>query len=112
MTTRIDRVFTAGTELTHIYDFGTSSETLVKAVDMRQGKKLTSRPVYLMVRNTMPEIECMECDQPAKGLCYQCVIEDETSGLLCAKHVKPHPKSTTNTPTTGRQLTSYGHVRL
>ena len=92
MTTRIASAFTVGTELTHIYDFGTSSETLVKAVDVRKGKPLTARPIYLMVRNRLPEMECMECDQPAKELCMQCVIEDETSGLLCAKHLKPHLK--------------------
>ena len=92
MTTRIDRVFTVGAEVTHIYDFGTSSETLVKAVDVRDGKKLIARPVYLMVRNSLPETQCMECDQPAKGLCMQCVIDEQTSGLLCAKHFKPHLK--------------------
>lgn len=92
MSTRIDRVFTTGTEVTHIYDFGSSSETLVKAVDVREGKKLTSRPVYLMVRNNMPQADCTECDQPAKGLCMQCVIEDQTSGQFCAKHLKAHLK--------------------
>lgn len=91
MATRIDRVFMIGTEVTHIYDFGSSSETLVKAVDTRQGKALTSRPVYLMARNGMPETECMECDEPAKWLCSQCMMEGEDSGLLCAKHLKTHP---------------------
>jgi hypothetical protein len=91
MTTRIDRAFDVGTELTHIYDFGTSSETLVKAVDVRQGKPLTARPVYLMVRNTMPVVECTECDQTAQWLCMECVIETEESGLLCEKHFKKHP---------------------
>jgi hypothetical protein len=44
-----------------------------------------------MVRNGMPETECMECDEPAKWLCSQCMMEGEDSGLLCAKHLKTHP---------------------
>jgi hypothetical protein len=91
MKTRIDRVFASGTELTHIYDFGTSSETLIKGIDGRTGKALTARPVYLMARNEPPQIECMECGQPAKWLCDQCTIEGEGSGLLCDAHVKAHP---------------------
>src|ERR1700733_3143600 len=47
METRIDRVFTPGTEILHIYDFGTSSKTLVKGIDFREGKALTSHPVAL-----------------------------------------------------------------
>jgi hypothetical protein len=91
MKPRIDRVFTAGTELTHIYDFGTSSETLIKGIDVRKGKALTARPVYLMVRNDPPQSECVECGEPAKWLCDQCIMEDEESGLLCDEHVKTHP---------------------
>ena len=51
MSRQIQRVFTPGLELTHIYDFGTSSETLVKVVEVREGKLLTSHPIVLMARN-------------------------------------------------------------
>jgi len=36
----IDRILEPGVVLTHIYDFGTSSETLVKLVDTRAGQPL------------------------------------------------------------------------
>jgi hypothetical protein len=75
MSHKIERVFKPGVELTHIYDFGTSSETLVKAVDIRAGRPLTKHPVYLMARNNMPEALCAECGEPAGWLCMECLIE-------------------------------------
>ncbi|MBU0702317.1 MAG: hypothetical protein KKC18_00425, partial [Chloroflexi bacterium] len=35
---RVEQIFRPGLELVHIYDFGTSSETLIKVVDLRKGK--------------------------------------------------------------------------
>lgn len=88
---RIQDVFELGNELTHIYDFGTSSETLIKAVDVREGKSVTSHPITLLVRNVMPESECLECKQPAAWLCMECLIEENEWGTLCDKHAKTHP---------------------
>ncbi len=91
MTRRADRVFAPGLVLTHIYDFGTSSETLIKVVDVRQGKPLTSHPIFLMARNDQPQLPCMECDQPASWLCFECMYELDEPGTLCDRHVKSHP---------------------
>jgi hypothetical protein len=88
---KIDKVFGPGVQLTHIYDFGTSSETLIKFVSARQGKPTTSRPIALMMRNVMPECECIECKQPAAWLCMECLIEEDKWGALCDKHAKTHP---------------------
>ena len=89
--TKVAQAFGRGMELTHIYDFGTSSETMVKPVAVREGKPLTRHPIYLMARNDIPEIQCMECEQPAKWLCMECQIEHDQSGMLCDKHAKNHP---------------------
>ena len=89
--TRADRVFEPQVQLTHIYDFGTSSETLVKVVAVREGKPTTSRPIALMARNLPPEALCMECEQPASWLCVECTYDEERSGLLCDEHVRDHP---------------------
>lgn len=91
MTQRIGQVFAAGMELTHIYDFGTSSQTLIKAVATRDGKPITPHPVALMARNNMPEAWCIECEQPAARLCMECLIEDDEVGTLCDEHAKAHP---------------------
>jgi hypothetical protein len=89
--TRIDKVFRPGIELTHIYDFGTSSETLIKAVGMRRGRPLTSHPIFLMGRNNPPEASCAECGQPAAWLCLECMYENDEPGLLCSQHAEVHP---------------------
>lgn len=85
------RIFSPGVELTHIYDFGTSSETLIKLVDVRQGKPLTRHPIFLMARNKMPEIACAECGQPATHYCVECLIENGEFTGLCDKHAAEHP---------------------
>jgi hypothetical protein len=90
MSRRIQDVFEPGAELTHIYDFGTSSESLIKAVEVREGKPVTSHPITLQVRNVMPESECIECGQPAAWLCVEC-LEEAIWGALCDKHAKAHP---------------------
>jgi hypothetical protein len=87
---RANELFQPGTELTHIYDFGTSSETRIKVAEVREGKPMTSRPIALLARNLMPEADCIECRQPAARLCMECLIEDEVWGTLCDAHVQKH----------------------
>lgn len=91
MSRKIEQVFQVGTELTHIYDFGTSSITLVKAVDVRQGQPLSKHPIYLMARNEMPEAVCAECGQPATRWCPECLIEEGQWVTLCEAHAAEHP---------------------
>jgi hypothetical protein len=86
-----EKAFNPGMGLTHIYDFGTSSHTLIQAIDERKGKPLTAHPVFLMARNNPPELVCMECDQPATWLCHECQYEDDKEGLLCDAHAEGHP---------------------
>lgn len=89
--TQIERAFERGAELTHIYDFGTSSETLVKVVGAREGNPLTPHPIVLMARNNPPQVYCMECKQPASWLCIECLYELDEPGTLCDEHVEGHP---------------------
>lgn len=90
MGTRAERVFQPGVELTHIYDFGTSSETLIKVVRRRSGKPFSVHPIVLMARNNPPQFTCMECDRPASWLCMECVYDDKP-GTLCDEHAEDHP---------------------
>lgn len=95
---KVEEVFKRGVELTHIYDFGTSSETLIKAVGTREGNPTTSRPVALLARNLMPEAKCIACGQPANWLCMECLIEEERRGTLCDEHAHTHPHNNYGEP--------------
>ena len=95
---RIGDIFEPGIELTHIYDFGTSSETLIKAVGVREGKSVTSHPITLLVRNVMPESECIECGLPSAWLCLECLYEEDQWGSLCDKHAETHPHKDNEEP--------------
>ncbi len=90
MTRRAEEVFEPRTALTHIYDFGTSSETLIQAVEAREGKPTTRHPIALMARNAMPKEQCMKCKKTAQWLCMECLIEEDKSGVLCEEHVEEH----------------------
>jgi hypothetical protein len=91
MNLKADDVFPQTKELIHLYDFGTTSETLVEAVGVRKGKPLTSHPIALLARNNLPEVSCKECEKPARFLCMECIYEEDESGLLCEAHAKTHP---------------------
>ncbi len=87
----VDDVFADYKQLLHIYDFGTSSETAIKFVGMREGIPAKIKPIVLLARNIMPETSCIECGNPAKWLCMECLIEEEEWGTLCGEHTDTHP---------------------
>jgi hypothetical protein len=88
---KINDVFQRTDGLTHIYDFGTSSETVVKLVNVREGKPTTTKAIALMARNLMPVAQCIQCDKQATHICMECVYEDNTEGTLCDEHTENHP---------------------
>ena len=88
MSRKAVNIFAPGVQLTHIYDFGTSSETQVKVVGERAGQPVTSRAITLMARNEMPGEECVECRQPAQWLCMECLYEDGEWRTFCDEHLK------------------------
>ena len=85
------RVFESLPAMIHLYDFGTTSETVIRVVGFREGNSLTRHPIALMARNDMPEEECMECNARATHYCEECVIERDETGLLCDEHLEEHP---------------------
>ncbi len=88
---RAQRVFEPGDQLTHLYDYGTTSETLIRVIAVRRGKPTTRHAIALLARNLPPEAECIVCGEPAAWLCMECLCEDEVWGALCDRHVKDHP---------------------
>lgn len=87
----VERAFDRYPQLVHLYDFGTTSETLIQVVGFRSGKPLSRHPIVLMARNDLPTEACMECGARATHYCSECVIEHEETGLLCAECVQDHP---------------------
>ncbi len=92
------RTLEPGLQLTHIYDFGTSSETLVKVVDVRTGYPLGKHPIFLMARNHPHAAACKECGKPAEWLCIQCVYDEGGNGYLCGEHAEGHPHEDYGSP--------------
>lgn len=108
MSRKIEKVFAPGVELTHIYDFGTSSTTMIKMLDSRQGAPLTGKPIYLLARNNMPQAECSECGARADWYCADCQVELGEWIDLCDKHRANHdhdeyggPQPLVNSPRLG-----------
>ena len=90
MNLKIDRL-DPDVKLTHVYDFGTETETLITIADVRKGIPLTKHPIYLIARNNMPEAFCAECGKPSNWYCQECLIEEEKWNTFCDKHAKTHP---------------------
>ncbi len=98
MALAISQVFQPGLTLLHTYDFGTESNTLIRAAGMREGKPTTPYPIALMARNLMPDDICNECGEPATWLCMECLIEHDVWGSLCDDHVLTHPHDNYDEP--------------
>ncbi len=110
MNVRVHRLFRPGMEIPYEYDFGTTSELLIKVVDQREGKPTTKNPIVLMARNAFEPPPCAECDQPATQLCAECIWEEEAEAFFCATHAEEHAEdmehedmlmSVVNSPRTG-----------
>jgi len=93
MSKKIEDVFKKESTLFHSYDFGSTTETIVEKIAVREGKPLTKYPIALMSRNILDEVKCIECDEPAAYICTGCPYEDETDGTLCETHAEDHPHS-------------------
>jgi hypothetical protein len=90
MSERAERVLLPGVELTHVYDMGEESVTLLRSVGTRHGKPLTRYPIALMARNDLPPSACQTCGEPAAQYCRECRVERDRPGFLCARHARRH----------------------
>jgi hypothetical protein len=78
-----------GMEVVHEYDFGDTTELLVKVVAQYEGVVNAKRPIEILARNDPPEILCNECRQElAVEICVECQSED--SGWLCESCARKH----------------------
>jgi len=87
----VETIFEPGQKIPYEYDFGTTSELVIKVVGVRQGKPLTLNPLFLMARNHALHYQCQECEKTAAWLCEECIYEEDKPGLLCEEHAETHP---------------------
>lgn len=84
---KLGEVLEPGATLSYEYDFGTTTELVVKVVGLREG--LTSgREITLLAGNQPPAIPCEGCDGTVTRVCCQCVYEG--GGWLCKACARKH----------------------
>lgn len=84
---RLGELLAPGVTLSYEYDFGTTTDLVVKVVGQRDG--LTSdQEITLLAGNHPPAIPCESCAQAAARVCTQCVFEG--GGWLCKACARKH----------------------
>lgn len=87
----VGTLFDPGMETPYQYDFGTTSELVIKVLDVRQGKSLTPNPIMLMARNKLDPSVCVVCGAPATSICQTCLWENEGADCTyCDEHAEDH----------------------
>lgn len=74
----LEKVLKPGMSFQHEYDFGTTTELMLKVIDEREGVIPPKTNIIVMSRNDSPEIMCEGCHKkPATLVCGQCIYYEE-----------------------------------
>jgi hypothetical protein len=84
---KLGELLKPGATLAYEYDFGTTTDLVVKVVGQREGPT-SGREITLLAGNHPPAIPCEGCDQTAMRVCCQCVFEG--GGWLCKACARKH----------------------
>lgn len=79
-------VLGVGMKFYHDYDFGTTTELVLKVVAEQEGER-RYKTVQLLARNDSPRIDC-SCGEPARQVCTDCIWHGE--GWLCDACARRH----------------------
>ncbi len=86
---KVKDIFTPGVELSYQYDFGSTTELTVKAVDNYHGTTDGNQEIQIITRNAQPLIPCDECgEKPAVEICSECQWNEK--GWLCEECAQNH----------------------
>jgi len=86
---KLGDVLSPGMELLHEYDFGTTTELLVKVLAKYEGPMKKKRPIEILARNAPLEIPCDECGESlAVKICTEC--QWDGAGWLCEACAEDH----------------------
>lgn len=82
---KLEKVLQPGMQFYHEYDFGTTTDLMLKVVSEGEGK---SKSIRILARNEPPEITCVSCGKMATQVCTECAWEDK--GWLCDQCAAKH----------------------
>jgi len=77
-----------GDNLNYIYDFGSSTELIIEALEYSHCQLSDKKKIELVARNYLPLSNCAKCGQPATQICAVCA--EEESGLTCDQCAKKY----------------------
>lgn len=84
---RLEYILHPGMRLNYEYDFGSTTELMLKVVSEFKSNIKTSE-VEILARNDPPQIKCSNCDNLATRICTECIYED--AGWLCDDCAEDH----------------------
>ena len=87
MQVKLEEVLSTGQTCSYEYDFGSTTELLVKVISEQEMDK-KGRAIQILARNNLPLVPCDVCGEPATNFCTQCIYEDQ--GCLCEACAKDH----------------------
>ena len=86
---RLGDVLSPGMELLHEYDFGTTTELLIKVLAVHEGSMQKRKPIEVLARNEPPEIPCDQCRESlAVEICTEC--QWDGASWLCEACAEEH----------------------
>ncbi len=87
MQVKLEEVFAPGQTCSYEYDFGSTTELLLKVISERE-VETKGKAIQILARNNLPVVACDVCGEPARSLCTQCIYKDK--GCLCDTCAKNH----------------------
>ena len=88
MSARLSDVLTSrGQRLSYEYDFGSTTELVLRFISTRRGN-IGRSATRVLARNEPPVWRCATCDAPATLVCPFCIGEDNP--FACSSHARQH----------------------
>jgi len=84
---KLEYVLHPGMQLSYEYDFGSTTELMLKVIS-EFNNNIKTGEVEILARNDPPQIKCSHCDNLATRICTECIYED--AGWLCEACADDH----------------------
>lgn len=84
---KLEYVLYPGMQLIYEYDFGSTTELMLKVISEFKSNIKTGE-VKILARNDPPQIKCSYCDNLATRICTECTYED--AGWICDDCAEDH----------------------